>query len=65
MHRSPIAYQRSIMYTTGSLWNYYRDEPNEFSANNYNENRITNSASLKYKTSITGKTGKSRKWRKY
>ena len=41
--------------TTGSLWNYYRDEPNDFPANNYNANPITNSASFKYKTSITGK----------
>ena len=34
--------------TTGSLWNYYRDEPsNPFSSN---------SQSFKYKTSITGNT---------
>ena len=34
--------------TTGSLWNYYRDEPsNPFSPN---------SESFKYKTSITGNT---------
>ena len=42
--------------TTGSLWNYYRDEPNDFPANNYNANPITNSESFKYKRSITGKT---------
>ena len=42
--------------TTGSLWNYYRDEPNDFSANNCNTNPITNSESFKCKNSITGKT---------
>ena len=42
--------------TTGSLRNYYRDEPNDFLTNNNNANPITNSESFKYKTSITGKT---------
>ena len=42
--------------TTGSLWNYYRDEPNNPPAANYNADSITNSASFKYKSSITGKT---------
>ena len=42
--------------TTGSLWNYYRDEPNDFPANNYNANPITNSESFKYISSITGKS---------
>ena len=41
--------------TTGSLWNYYRDEPNDFPANNYNANPITNSESFKYKSIITRK----------
>ena len=27
--------------TTGSLWNYYRDEPDDFPAKNYNANPIT------------------------
>ena len=35
---------------TGSLWNYYRDKPNVFHANNYNTNPITNSGSFKYKS---------------
>ena len=26
--------------TTGNLWNYYRDEPNDFPVENYNENPI-------------------------
>ena len=39
-----------------SLWNYYRDEPNNPPAADYNADPITNSASFKYKTNITGKT---------
>ena len=49
--------------TTGSFWNYYRDVPNNPPHNdddpptvNYKTNAITNSASFKYKSSITGKT---------
>ena len=34
--------------TTGSLWNYYRDEPSDPVS--------SNSESFKYKTSIVGKT---------
>ena len=41
---------------TGSLWNYYKDEPNNPPRNNYNAAPITNSASFKYKASTTGKT---------
>ena len=42
--------------TTGSFWNYYRDEPNNPPANNYNADAIANSRSFKYKSIITGKT---------
>ena len=49
--------------STGSFWNYYRDEPNNPPLNdddpptiNYNADPITNSESFKYKSSITGKT---------
>ena len=42
--------------TTGSLWNYYKDEPNNPPPSNYNADSITNFVSFKYKTSITGKT---------
>ena len=49
--------------TTGSLSNYYRDEPNNPSPNvddpptvNCNADPITNSESFKYKSNITGKT---------
>ena len=47
---------KSYGKTTGSLWDYYRDEPNDFAADNYNANPIINSESLKYKSNITGKT---------
>ena len=41
-------YSKNYRKTTGSLWNYYRDEPsNPLSSN---------SESFKYKTSIVGKT---------
>ena len=51
-----LEYSKNYGKTTGSLWNYYRDEPNDFPANSYNANSIINSASIKYKASITGKT---------
>ena len=37
------------------MWNYYRDEPNNPPAANYNAYPITNSESFKYKSSIAGK----------
>ena len=43
-----LEYCKNYRKTTGSLWNYYRDEPsNPLSSN---------SESFKYKTSITGNT---------
>ena len=51
-----IEYSKNYRKTTGSFWNYYRDAPNDFSANNYNANPITSSESFKYKSSITEKT---------
>ena len=50
-----IEYSKNDRKTTGSLWNYYRDEPNNPPADNYNSDTITNSAFFKYKSSITGK----------
>ena len=51
--------------TTGSLWNYYRDEPNNPPLNpsvgnnpppvNYNADPITNCGTFKYKSHITRK----------
>ena len=49
-----LEYSTNYRKTTGCLRNYYRDEPNDFPANNYNANPITNSESFKYKSSITG-----------
>ena len=51
-----LGYIVNYRKTTGSFWNYYGDEPNDFSANNYNANTIENSESFKYKCNITGKT---------
>ena len=51
-----LEYSKNYKKTTGRVWNYYMDEPNEFRANSYNANLTTDSASFKYKTSITGKT---------
>ena len=45
-----IEYSKNYSKTTGSLWNYYRDEPN-----NGAEGSINYSKSFNYKTSITGK----------
>ena len=58
-----LKYSKNYRKTTGSFWNYYRDEPNNHPLNgdnrptvNYNADPITNSAYFKYKRSITGKT---------
>ena len=41
-----LEYSKNYRKTTGSLWNYYRDEPSNLLS--------SNSESFKYKTSITG-----------
>ena len=43
-----LEYSRNYKKPTGSLWNYYRDEPSDPLS--------TNSESFKYKTSIVGNT---------
>ena len=43
-----LEYSKNYRKTTGSLWNYYRDEPSDPLS--------FNSESFKYKTSITGNT---------
>ena len=45
---------KTIKKTTGSLFNYSRDEPNSGAVENINYS-IKNSKSFDYKTSITGK----------
>ena len=49
-----LKYSKNYSKTSGSLWNYYRDElTDETNANNGLKN-VINSKSFKYKTSITG-----------
>ena len=53
-----IEYSKNYRKTTGSLWNYYRDEPNtgfDGAGSNRRNYSIKNSKSFGYKTSITGK----------
>ena len=60
-----LEYIKNYRKTTGSLWNYYRDEPNNLPlvgnspTIDHNANTITNYASFKYKSSITRKTSSS------
>ena len=59
-------YNKNYRKTARSLWNYFRNEPNNPPFNpsvgnnlptvNYNADPITNSAWFRYKNSITGKT---------
>ena len=58
-----LEYSKNYTKITGSLWSYYRDEPNNPPLNDdnpptiiYNADPITNSESFKYKSSLTGKT---------
>ena len=41
-----LEYSKNYRKTTRSLWNYYRDEPNNLLLNNYNADLIPNSFSL-------------------
>ena len=50
-----LGYSKNYRKTIGSLWNYYRDEPDNTPATDYNADPITNSESFKYKSSIAGK----------
>ena len=52
-----LEYNKIYRKTTGSFWNYYRDEPNSGigSENNNVNYSIKDSKSFDYKTSITGK----------
>ena len=49
-----LEYSKNYSKTTGSFWNYYRDEPNSGANNNINY-LIKDSKCFDYKTSITGK----------
>ena len=52
-----IEYSKNYRKTTGSLWNYYRDEPKSGLGGDDNKINysIKDSKSFNYKTSITGK----------
>ena len=52
-----LEYSKNYSNTSGSLWNYYRDElTDETNDNNGPNKNVINSKSFKYKTSITGST---------
>ena len=51
-----LEYSKNYRKITGTLWNYYRDKPNDFPANNYNANPVNISESFKYKRNIPEKT---------
>ena len=49
-----LEYSKNYLKTTGSFWNYYRDEPNSAAVGSINYS-IKDSKSFDYKTSSTGK----------
>ena len=52
-----LKYSKNYSKTTGSLWNYCKDELTDDTSDNNNLNKnVINSKSFKYKTSITGST---------
>ena len=52
-----LKYGKNYSKTSGSLWNYYRDELTDKTNFNNGPNKyVINSKSFKYKTSITGST---------
>ena len=52
-----LEYRKNYSKTSGSLWNYYRDElADERNDDNGPNKNVINSKSFKYKTSITGST---------
>ena len=52
-----LEYSKNYSKTSGSWWNYYRDElTDETNDDNSPNKNVINSKSFKYKTSITGST---------
>ena len=49
-----LEYNKYYKKTTGSLWNYYRDEPNSSTDNNNITHSILNSKSFDYKANFIG-----------
>ena len=53
-----LEYSKNYKKTTGSLWNYYRDEPNSSTDNNNLTHSISNSKSFDYKANFIGSVTK-------
>ena len=52
-----LEYSKNYSKTSGSLWNYYRDElADETNDNNYPSKNVVDSRSFKHKTNIAGST---------
>ena len=52
-----LEYSKNYLKTSGSFWNYYRDELTDETNDNIGPNKnVINSKSFNYKTSITGTT---------
>ena len=52
-----LEYNKNYSKTSGSVWNYYRDElTDEINDDNGPNKNLINSKSFKYKTSIAGST---------
>ena len=49
-----LEYSKNYRKTTGSLWNYYRDEPNSSTDNDNITHSILNSKSFDYKANFIG-----------
>ena len=49
-----LEYSKNYKKTTGSLWNYYRDEPNSDTDDNEIKQSIINSKSFNYKANFIG-----------
>ena len=49
-----LEYSKNYRKTTGSLWNYYRDEPNSDGGDNEIKHSIINSKSFDYKENFIG-----------
>ena len=49
-----LEYSKNYRKTTGSLWNYYRDEPNSDTDDNEMKHSIINSKSFDYKANFIG-----------
>ena len=47
-----LEYSKNYIKKTGSLWNYYRDEPNSGTDNNNITHSILNSESFDYKATF-------------